>query len=250
MIQLRNTSEPILRLIKRAAALDARATNAASSPAEQVVARQECDALCVSRDLEVTRMLVPAPRGHLRMSGVSDTVLNHEGTPWWRGQLGLLAAMHAGFGAPKERPWESDGKSLFLRLVGTKHAVWQARMFYATAEIVAVNYADVALCGRLDEYLCGVSIAIGLAFEMAFARDQAKLDVASQKAMVVYLKKEPEPMRPPPTTLARVPEDELDILAVAQNRWHPVRRGFDAAKQNRAGELVLGELPRIRRKLS
>ena len=180
------------------------------------------------------------------MSGASDTVLNQDGTPWWRGQLGLLAAMHAGFGAPKDRPWEANDKSFFLRLVGTKHAAWQARMYYATAEVVAASYVFNTTPRRLDEYLCGVSMAIGLAFEMAYARDQEKLNAVSRKAMVVYLEKEPEPERPPPTTPTRVPEGELDVLAVAQDRFHPVRRGFDLAKQDRAGELVLDELPRVR----
>jgi|SRR5271166_172340 len=246
MIQLRHASEPVLRLVRRAAALDARATNAASSPAERLIARRECDALCDTKDLTVTRMFVPAPWGKFRMSGSSDTVLNQDGTPWWRGQLGLLAAMHAGFGAPKDRPWEADGKSFFLRLVGTKQAVRTARMYYATAEVVAASYAVFAPRGRLDEYLCGVSMAIGFAFETAFARDQAKLDAVSRKAMVVYIEKEPEPERPPPTTPTRVPEGELDVLAIAQDQRHPVRRGFDLAKQDRAGELVLDELPRVR----
>lgn len=211
MIQLRYISAPVLRLVKRAAALDARATNKASSPAERVVARRECENVCEVHGLTVTRMFVPAPRGKFRMSGSSDTVLNAKGVPWWRGQLGLLAAMHAGFGAPKDRPWEADGKSFFLRLVGTKHAVEQARVLYATAEAVVVSYANLAPRGRLDEYLCGVSMAIGLAFEAAFARDQAKLDAVSRKAMVVYIETEPEPERPQPTTPTRIPEGELDI---------------------------------------
>lgn len=248
MIQIRNISSPVLRLVKRVAALDARASNSASSPPERTIARRECESLCEAKDLAVERLIVPPPRGKFRMSGSSDTVLNEVGVPWWRGQLGLLAAMYAGFGAPKERPWEADGTNFFMRLVGTKHAVWSARMYYATAETVAAGYMSSAPYGRLDEYLCGVSLAVGLAFEAAFTREQTKLDAMSRKAMVVYIETEPEPERPQPTTPTRIPEGELDILSIAQDRYHPVRRGFDAAKQDRAGELVLGELPRIRRR--
>jgi hypothetical protein len=119
-------------------------------------------------------------------------------------------------------------------------------MYYATAETVASSYAPYAPHGHLDEYLCGVSIAIGLAFEAAYARDQMKLDEVSREAMVVYLEKELEPERPQPTTPTRIPEGELDVLTVAQDRFHPVRRGFDTARQDRAGELVLDELLRVR----
>ena len=248
MIQIRHVSAPVLRLVRRAAALDARATNEASSPAERIVARRECESLCETHGLMVTRMCVPPPRGAFRMSGSSDTVLNHEGVPWWRGQLGLLCAMHAGFGAPKDRPWEADGKSFFLRLIGTRRAVSSAKLLYATAEVVVAAYADFAPQGRLDEYLCGVSMAVGLAFETAYAREQAALDKKSRTALTVYIEKEPEPERPLPSTPTRIPEGELDILSIAQDRWHPLRRGFDAAKQDRAGELVLDELPRVRRR--
>ena len=255
MIQIRNISAPVLRLVKRVVALDARATNAASSPAERVIARLECEKLCDAQGLAVTRMFVPAPRGDFRISGASDTVLTQDGVPWWRGQLGLLAAMHAGFGAPKERPWEAYGKNhkngcFFLKLVGTKRAVETARMLYATAESVATSYMPSAPAGRLDEYLCGVSMAIGLAFEAAYARDQMRLDQQSRKALVVYIDSSQEPGRSLPTTLMGVPEGELDVLAVAADQDHPVREGFDLAKRDEAGGLVLGELPRTRSKLT
>lgn len=240
MIQLRHASEPVLRLVRRAAALDARARNEASSPAERIVARKECDALCEGQHLDVTRMVVPVPEG-IVTSGSSDTILTLEGVPWWRGQLALLSAMHAGFGTPKARPWESDGEDWFLRLVGTNHAVAIARALYATAEAVTVSYARYGPKDRIDEYLCGVVLAIGLVFENTHDLDQKALESASAKAMVVYLERESESERLRPMVPVKPQEGELDLAVTAKDRFHPVRRGFDRAKRNRAGEQVLGE---------
>jgi hypothetical protein len=251
VIQIRHVSPSVLRLIARAHALDARAKNHASSPAECVVARRECEALCETHALTVTRMHVPVPEG-VTTSGSSDTLLTLAGVPWWRAQLALLGAMYAGFGAPKARPWESDDDEWFVSLVGTRRAVALARVVYATAEAVTVSFARFAPKGRLDEYLCGVVLAIGFAFELEHERERVERQQFDDEffgpsdAMVLYQ----EPLQEGPMSedeSHKVPvkpqHGELNIMAVAQDPFHPVRMGFDMAKKLQAGEQVLGYRP-------